>query len=51
MYDDSAKEKILQAVPSSKIFRVAVSVDGASGTSTNEQLIEKLIQTIEQGSH
>ena len=50
-YEDSAGQKIKTDIANAIIERVPVSVEGDSGTSTNEALIEKLVQTIEKAAH
>lgn len=51
LYEDSVKSKLLQEIPSARVVRVPVSVNGAPGISTNEQLIENLVQVFEKGSY
>lgn len=51
LYDDSVAPKLMEAIPGVVVKRIAVSVDGEPGLSTNEKLIENLVKAIEQGSH
>ena len=51
LYDDSVAPKLKQEVPGTVVNRIAVSVDGDPGLSTNEKLIENLVKAIEQGAH
>lgn len=46
LYDDSAKAK-LEQLANAKVYRVPVSVGGEPGVTTNEQLIESLVKTLE----
>lgn len=47
LYLDDAGKKLKQDIPYLKVQRIPVSVDGDSSTETNEQLIEKIVSTIE----
>jgi zinc/manganese transport system substrate-binding protein len=51
IYDDSVAPKLKQEIPGVVVERIPVSVEGDPGITTNEQLIENLVKTIEQGSH
>ena len=51
LYDDSVAPKLKQEIPGVIVNRIAVSVDGDPGLSTNEKLIENLVKAIEEGSH
>jgi zinc/manganese transport system substrate-binding protein len=51
LYDDSVGSKIKQSIPNAFVTRVPVSVEGEPGITTNEQLIEKLVKTLEEASH
>lgn len=48
LYLSDAGEKLKQSVPTLKIARVPVSVDGEPDVYTNEQLIEKIVSTLEK---
>ena len=50
LYEDSVGVKIKNDIPNAFIKRVPVSVEGEPEISTNEELIEKLVKTIEDGS-
>lgn len=47
LYEDTVGAKLREGIPSVKVHRVAVSVDGAPGLETNEKLIEALVKTVE----
>lgn len=47
LYLDDAGNKIKQEVPSLKIQKIPVSVEGDINITTNEQLIEKIVATLE----
>lgn len=49
IFRDSVGEKIRQSLPEAKVFRVPVSVGGEPEILTSEQLIEKLVETLEKG--
>jgi zinc/manganese transport system substrate-binding protein len=49
LYDDSVKSKLEQAVSGVSVIRAPVSVGGEPEIKTNEQLIERLVQVIENG--
>jgi zinc/manganese transport system substrate-binding protein len=49
LYEDSAGEKIKHDISNAYIKKVPVSVEGEPGVSTNEDLIEKLVKTVEEG--
>ncbi len=51
LYDAKAGEKVIGDVPGAKVARVPVSVGGEPEIKTNEQLLEKLVKTIEENSH
>lgn len=51
LYDDSVKPKLLKEIPSAVVERVPVSVGGEPGILTNEELIEKIVRTVEAGAH
>lgn len=50
IYHNSVGEKIRTEIPNAHIERVPVSVGGESGVTTNEQLIERIVKSIEEGS-
>lgn len=50
LYEDSVGEKLRQSIPKVFVKRVPVSVEGAPGISTNEQLIENMVKTLEEAS-
>jgi zinc/manganese transport system substrate-binding protein len=47
LYLDDAGKKLKQDIPNLKIQKIPVSVEGDTGILTNEQLIEKIVSTIE----
>lgn len=47
LYDDSVKSKLEETV-AAKVVKVPVYVEGEAEVKTNEQLIEKLVKTIEE---
>tara|TARA_B110001454_G_scaffold16046_1_gene14402 strand:+ start:50638 stop:51525 length:888 start_codon:yes stop_codon:yes gene_type:complete len=47
LYLDDAGNKLKQDVPNLKIQKIPVSVEGDTGITTNDQLIEKIVTTIE----
>lgn len=47
LYLDDVGKKLKQDIPNLKIQKIPVSVEGDVGISTNEQLIEKIVSTIE----
>lgn len=50
LYDDSVGAKIKADIPNAHIERVPVSVEGEPGITTNQQLIERIVKSIEEGS-
>ncbi len=51
LYEDSVGLKLKNDIPNVVVKRVPVSVDGESGVQTNEQLVERLVEAVEEGSH
>ncbi len=51
LYEDSVGLKLKQDIPNVFVQRVPVSVEAEPGIVTNEQLIERVVKTIEQGSN
>jgi zinc/manganese transport system substrate-binding protein len=51
LYDDSVEGKLKQDIPDVFVRRVPVSVGGESQITTNEELIEKLVKTLEEAGH
>jgi zinc/manganese transport system substrate-binding protein len=50
-FDSKAGDKVMQEVPKAKVAVVPVSVGGEPEIKTNEQLIERIVKTIEENSH
>jgi zinc/manganese transport system substrate-binding protein len=50
-FDSKAGDKVKQEVPQAKVAVVPVSVGGEPEIKTNEQLIERIVKTIEENSH
>lgn len=50
LYEDTVGKKIKVSVPSAVIQRLPVAVEGDSGISTNQDLIERMVKAIEEGS-
>ncbi len=50
-YDEKAGDKVMQDVPGAKVVMVPVSVGGEPEIKTSEQLIERVVKLIEDGSH
>ena len=51
LYDDSVAAKLKQALPQVVVIKVPVYVGGEPEIVTNEQLLEKLVQSLEQSVH
>lgn len=50
LYDDAVGTKIKADIANAHVERVPVMVEGEPGISTNEQLIERVVKAIEEGS-
>lgn len=51
LYEDSVGSKIKNDIPNAIVKRIPVSVDGEPGVQTNEELIERAVKAVEEGSH
>lgn len=50
LYEDTVGKKIKVSVPNAVIQRLPVAVEGESGIVTNQDLIERIVKAIEEGS-
>ncbi len=50
LYEDTVGKKIKVSVPSAVIQRLPVAVEGESGIVSNQDLIERIVKSIEEGS-
>lgn len=50
LYEDTVGKKIKVSVPVAVIQRLPVAVEGEPGINTNQDLIEKIVKSIEEGS-
>ncbi len=48
LYDDHSEDKLQTAVPGLHVVRVPIAVGGEPGIDSTEQLMEKLVKTIEE---
>jgi zinc/manganese transport system substrate-binding protein len=47
LFEDRVREKLIKEIPRAAVLRAPVSVDGEPGLSSNELLIERLVQILE----